>query len=278
MLEFEPARLATRSLGLALDLVIQAAGLFLVFFVLVVLAGAGGSSATAAIILGTIATFLVILGYPAICEAAFRGRTVGKVAAGLRVVTTEGAPIRFRHAAIRSALMLVDFWLTVGAVGAVAMLCTRDSQRLGDLAAGTLVLRERSGAKATSAVTFLPPPGWEPYAASLDAARITEEQYGLVRSFLLRVDELTPEARHALAFRLAQPVATAMHHAPPAGVHPEPFLICAAAAYQRLHAGAEPHWGPDGPRGPYAPRPVAAPPWAGPAAGAAFPAPQATDF
>jgi uncharacterized RDD family membrane protein YckC len=253
LLEFEPARLGTRSLQMAVDLAIQATALIFVVVVLGLVASGVGSASSVAIILTTILSALVIIGYPIACESLLAGRTVGMMATGLRVVTVEGAPIRFRHAAIRGFLMIVDFWILLGGIGATVMLFSRDSQRLGDLAAGTLVLRERTTAKTDSAITFLPPPGWEPYAASLDPGRMTEEQYGLVRSFLLRVQELSPAARHDIAYRLAGPIAVSMNHTPPPSVHPEPYLICVAAAYQRLHAGGNPAWGPEGPMGAYAP-------------------------
>ncbi len=64
---------------------------------------------------------------------------------------------------------------------------------------------------------------------------MTDEQYGLVRGYLLRAAEMTPAARQHLALRLANPLAGVLHHQPPAGVAPESFLHCVAAAYQRLH-------------------------------------------
>lgn len=266
LLEFEPARLGTRSLQMVLDFAIQVAGLLLLLVLLAAVSSGFDSSGALVAILYAVTFFLVIFGYPVLMETLARGRTVGMMATGLRVVTVEGAPIRFRHAAIRGALLLVDFWLTLGGIGAVVMLFNRDSQRLGDLAAGTLVLRERTAAKHDAPITFLPPAGWEPYAASLDPARMDEDQYGLVRGFLLRVHELSPAARAQLAVQLAHPIAVTMHHAPPPGVDPERFLICVAAAYQRLHAGGDPAWGPDGPLGPYAPLRTAGS-WADPGPG-----------
>ena len=112
------------------------------------------------------------------------------------------------------------------------------SQRLGDLVAGTMVLRERSATSAPMAVWFSPPAGLEAYAHNLDVSSVTDDQFAVIRSFLLRVHELTTEARVAMAFRLAAPVADAMHHRPPPGVHPEQFLVAVAAAYQRRHAPA----------------------------------------
>lgn len=289
VLEFEPARLGTRSLQMGLDFLIQMATLFVVVMAVGLALSSFDSLSAAAVIIMTVAAFVVILGYPALMETVAGGRTVGMMAAGLRVVTVEGAPIRFRHAAIRSFLMLIDFWLCTGIIGAITMLCNRNSQRLGDLAAGTFVLRERTSARTDSPVAFLPPAGWEPYAASLDTGRMTEAQYGLVRAFLLRVHDLSPDARTDVAHRLADPLARAMNHTPPPHVSPESFLLCVAAAYQRLHAGGDPAWGPDGPLGPYrAPGMPSGPwdgpgapggaAWAGPPEGAAFPPPEPTSF
>lgn len=234
-LEFEPAGVGSRLLAFALDLLIQLAALI----VLGIVAGLGATNGlpdSVAIVLTVVAVFLILLGYPIISETLWNGRTVGKAAVGLRVRTKEGAPIRFRHAAIRGALGLVDFYVTSGVGATLSVLLTRDSQRLGDLAAGTLVLRERTATSLTSApASFVPPPGWEPYAASLDVAAMTPEQYGIVRGFLLRAHTLGPAARSHLAVRLASPLSGVLKHEPPAGVHPESFLLCAAAAYQRRY-------------------------------------------
>lgn len=233
-LEFEPAGVATRMLALLIDLLLQIVALV----ALGIGVGAVGADETVGVIIVVTGIFLILLGYPVLCETLANGRTVGKAALGLRVRTREGAPVRFRHAAIRGALGLVDFYLTSGVAATLSVLLTRDSQRLGDLAAGTLVLRERAPRSlVVSARTFLPPPGWEPYAASLDVAAMTAEQYGLVRGYLLRADGLTYAARTHLAGRLAEPLAVVLSHAPPTGVTHEAFLRCAAAAYQRRHGG-----------------------------------------
>ena len=248
-LEFAPAGVATRMLALFIDLLLQAAALIALGLV-VGLGDSGGLGETPALIIALVGLFLIVFGYPVLSETLWSGRTVGKAALGLRVRTREGAPIRFRHAAIRGALGLVDFYATSGLAATLSVLLTRDSQRLGDLAAGTLVLRERTPSSATSSsYAFYPPPGWEAYAASLDVAAMTPEQYGLVRGYLVRASTMTSAGRNHLALRLANPLSDVLRHQPPAGVHPDAFLHCAAAAYQRLHrtdpggAGADPGWG-----------------------------------
>jgi uncharacterized RDD family membrane protein YckC len=219
-------------------------GLVQLLLLLVVLLAAFGL-AEVGLELGGLATgalyvlvFLLLFGYPAAFETLWRGRTLGKAALGLRVVTVEGGPIRFRHAAIRAILGIVDKYLFSGMVGVVAVLVTRRNQRVGDLVAGTIVLRERSGAVAPSAVRFSPPRGAEAYTASLDVSRLEHEDYGTVRSFLLRAHSLAPAARSPLAASIASSVVARLRATPPAGMPPEVFLACVAAAHQARHAPA----------------------------------------
>jgi uncharacterized RDD family membrane protein YckC len=238
VLEFETAGMGSRLLAAFVDSVIQ-----LVLLVAVLVAAAGLNSV--GIGLGGAATgmlyfllFLLVFGYPAGFETLWRGRTPGKAALGLRVVTVEGGPIRFRHAAIRAILGLVDKYLLSATVGVLALLLTRRNQRLGDLAAGSLVLRERVGTRAPRAVAFAPPRGLEGYTASLDVAALGEEDYVTVRSFLLRAADLAPAVREAIAGQLARPIAERLRATPPAGVPAEVFLACVAAAHQRRNAPA----------------------------------------
>lgn len=250
LLEFQTASVPTRVLQFSLDFLVQLAALTAVLLVLAA-AGAAGLSIpdSVAIIFATVMVFLIFLGYPIIMETLWNGRTLGMAAAGLRTVTKEGAPIRFRHALIRGALGIIDFWLIpVGVIATVVILLTRDNQRLGDLAAGTLVLRERSPVDRTAqAMAFYPPYGLEAYAAGLDVTTVTPEQYEVLRAYLLRVASFTPEARWSLGARLANPVATEMGHTPPANLAPESFLVCVAAAYQLRHGGPPGGWPSQGP-------------------------------
>ena len=82
-----------------------------------------------------------------------------------------------------------------------------------------------------------PPYGYEGYVASLDVSALTATQYGLIRSFLLRVMELTWPARSTLAANLGNQTAAQVRHTPPVGINPEVFLVCVASAYQRRHGG-----------------------------------------
>jgi uncharacterized RDD family membrane protein YckC len=238
VLEFETASIGSRALAQLVDLGIRI-GLFYGLAIFASLVGLSGGT-TAVVVIMIVGTFLLVFGYPAVLEARWQGRTVGKRAVGLRVVTVEGAPVAFRHAAIRSMVAVVDFFIPpIAVVATCSVLLTPRSQRLGDLFAGTIVLREKTGAAFPVPVSFPPLPGYEGYARSLDVGGVTPEQYGVIRSFLLRVSQLAPEARAHIGTRLANEVAASMHHAPPPGVTPEAFLVSVAAAYQ-LRLGGPP--------------------------------------
>ena len=183
---------------------------------------------------------------------------------GLRVVTTEGGPVRFRHAAIRAALGMVDFFITSGAAAVISVLATRNNQRLGDLVAGTVVLRERTGLPPPQAAEFSVPPGLESYAASLDVSGMTADDYRAVRAFLLRAPGLDYKVRYQLAIGLADPLSDRVRPMPPAGVHPAWYLICVAAVYQHRTAPR--------PATPWSPSAAAPPPPVAPAGARSAPA------
>lgn len=235
LLRFDTAGIPSRALAKALDALIAGAAV-LALFVLVALSGAG-LDATGATVLGLIGSLVVVFAYPAFAEARF-GRTAGKAAFGLRVVTVEGGPVRARHTTIRSALQVVDLLVPpIGVVGVFSALASPLDQRLGDRVAGTMVLRSASATADARAVAFPPLPGFESYVASLDVTAVTAEQYEVLRSFLTRVTTLTTPARAHLAGLLAAPLAREMGHTLPAGLHPELFCACVAAAYQQRHGG-----------------------------------------
>jgi uncharacterized RDD family membrane protein YckC len=267
-LEFQTANVGSRILAYVIDMAIVTAGILAGVFAVALL-----GQATDVVVPDWVAVAVVLvllpawwLGYFIAFETLWRGRTPGKAALGLRVVTTEGAPVRFRHAAIRALLGLVDIALASGFFAVIFILLTRDNQRLGDLVAGTLVLRERSGLAAPAPVSFAPPPGLEAYTTTLDTSRLTIEEYQAVRTFLLRAASLPPGPRAALALQLANPLAARLRPPPPAGISPEQFLACVGAAHQQRQRRAT--WGPMVPR-PALAATAAAPPagWPGPPPG-----------
>ena len=239
LLRFDTAGVPSRAIAKALDVLLSGAAAF-ALLLLAATISRGNLSTTAVSVIVLVGTTLTFFVYPAVAETRY-GTTIGKSACGLRVVTVEGAPIRARHATIRSALQLVDLALVpIGVIAVFSALASPLDQRLGDRVAGTLVLRARSGADDALALAFPPLPGYEGYVASLDVSAVTSQQYEVLRSFLTRVGELQPDARFHLAELLRQPLAAAMSHALPPGMHPEIFCACVAAAYQQRHGG--PQW------------------------------------
>ncbi len=239
LLEFDTAGVGSRSAAEVIDLLVLVAILTAVGTA--VGAAAQFSGGTIAVIIGIVMELVVLVGYPVAMEALWNGRTLGKAAFGLRVVTVEGGPIRFRHAMIRGVLGLIEIYATLGTLAVLSIILSKRDQRLGDLTAGTLVLRERTASGHLAvAVTFPPPYGLEGYVATLDVSTLSGEQYGLVRSFLMRVVDLSYDARNSLAVKLANAVAFELRLTPPANLAPEPFLACVAAAYQRRYGGPPP--------------------------------------
>jgi uncharacterized RDD family membrane protein YckC len=230
-LDVRTANVASRLLAYLLDLLVVVA----VLLAVLLMAAFSGTTLPRSLAVATAAIVIPAwyFGYFMAFETLWRGRTPGKAALGLRVVASEGGPVRFRHAAVRALLGLVDFVLSGGFLAVACILLTRDNQRLGDLAAGTLVLRERSALRAPAAASFAPPPGLEPYTATLDVSGLGNAEYQAVRSFLLRAGELRPEPRAALARQLAEALVARLRPPPPAGVSPDAYLACVAAAVQR---------------------------------------------
>jgi uncharacterized RDD family membrane protein YckC len=253
LLDFEVAGLASRLCSRVID------GFVLLGCFWALGAGANilvptvGATATAVVLLvGAIGLFFA---YPVVTEARWQGRTVGRRVLGLRAVTNEGGPVRARHAVVRSLFQLVDIPL---GLGVLAGLLSAKTQRLGDLAAGTFVVREPKSGQVAGAVVFPTPMGFEWLVASLDVGGLGPRDYELVRSYLLRTQELTPAARAHLSDRLVDELSPLLRRRPPAMISPELFLACVAAAWQRRHGAPfvpagwapPPGWTPPAPSGP----------------------------
>jgi uncharacterized RDD family membrane protein YckC len=146
--------------------------------------------------------FLVFAAYDVLFEVFAGGRTPGKRLNGLRVVRVDGSPVTFFTSAVRNVLRLIDILPAMYLVGIVTILVTRQNQRLGDVAAGTLVVRERTEQPSLRELRMPQP---QPVSAgnSWDVTAVTADELTAVRSFLARRDELTYQARYRLAADLA---------------------------------------------------------------------------
>ncbi|MEU2079891.1 RDD family protein [Streptomyces sp. NPDC013489] len=233
VLGLQPARLPSRALAVLIDLVVVWAVYLLVTLGLAVATASLDEAAVTAV---SIASFLLILvGAPIAVETLSHGRSLGKLACGLRVVRDDGGPIRFRHALVRGAMGVVEILMTFGVVACVASLVSERGRRLGDVFAGTLVVRERIPAARALAVP--PPPPWlVGRFAGLDLSAVPEPLWLEIRQYLTRVRELDPAVGRRLAERLADELVARTGTPPPPGVPADAYLAGVVAERQTREA------------------------------------------
>ncbi|WP_328771140.1 RDD family protein [Streptomyces sp. NBC_00286] len=241
-LELRPAKLPSRALAVLIDLVAAMAAYIAVTVALVVSTTGLDEAAQTAV---SIAAFLLVLvGGPIAVETLSRGRSLGKLACGLRVVRDDGGPIRFRHALVRGAVGVVEILMTLGIVACIASLVSARGRRLGDVFAGTLVVRERIPAGRTPFVP--PPPPWLAGRFSgLDLSAVPDGLWLAVRQYLTRMQQLDPQVGWAMAERLAADVAERTGAPAPQGVPPAAYLAAVmqerqAREARRAFGGSEP--------------------------------------
>lgn len=230
-LSLEPAGLGSRLIAALIDTAIQFAILIAASIIIagVAAAGVGGD----ALLVGSVLlVFFVLFGYFPLFEGLWDGRTPGKRAQRLRVIQKSGQPARLAHVLVRNLVRLIDFLPVWYSIGAITMIVTKN-QRLGDLAAGTIVVKEVPAPVPTAVQTR-----WGTESTSgggLDISGVTDAEYGLVRSFLTRRNELEGAARSQLAHQLA----TALHSKVPGGaaLSDEDFLAAVADAFRALTLG-----------------------------------------
>ena len=177
----------------------------------------------------------VAFGYFAVFEGLWDGQTPGKRVQRLRVVTVDGQPVTFSNALLRNIVRIVDFLPGGYAIGVITMLVSPKEQRLGDLAAGTLVVRTGRAAPPMP-LEFDASPAALAAAPRLDVTRLRPEHEQLARAFLQRRDPLDPAARAALAAEVATALRTAV--AGGDGVAPEVLIEAVALASRRRAARA----------------------------------------
>jgi uncharacterized RDD family membrane protein YckC len=258
VLQVRIARMPTRALACAIDFTLQVIALIILFLALFgFLLERAGDALAAAIVF--VVLLLVLVGYRVVMETLTRGKTIGKMLLGLRVVRDDGSSIRFRHALVRSLLWIfVDFapWFAASP-GIVASLMNKQGKRIGDMVAGTVVIRERHQPMAS-------PPLFVPghlvqWAQSLELSRLSDDLANTSREYLARYKELEPAAQVALGDALAFKVGGVTAPAPPVPISSPAFLSAVLAERRRreldrLGAYRAPT-GPFSPPNPYAQQP-----------------------
>jgi uncharacterized RDD family membrane protein YckC len=231
-LQADIAGAGSRSIAWLVDTVIQLVVLLPVAFVLLSDGLAGTPEAVAISLLAFIVLWLY---YPAF-ELLRRGQTPGKRVQGIRVVRTNGQPAGLAPIAVRNLVRIIEVIL-LPFVALIACVVTARSQRLGDLAAGTMVIRERK--LPAPHVLTLRVPG-EPQGATLDTSRMSAHDYTLLRTFISRRSSLDPKARQQLAARLAARVREQLGERPGDATLADEQLIEAVAHSYRARFATDP--------------------------------------
>jgi uncharacterized RDD family membrane protein YckC len=208
---FELAGIGSRFLAVTIDFIIQAlAAIGVVLLVSWATPGIHGlgsilhldAEATGALVAAIviIALFLVFVGYFIAFETVWNGQTPGKRAIGIRVVRDGGYPIRFMDAAIRNLIRTIEAALAY-VPSVISALISQQNKRLGDLAAGTIVVRDRRFDVADAAAWGRAAQG--PALAFPGIERMTDEEVALAQRYVVRSHLLDRESARATAARIA---------------------------------------------------------------------------
>ncbi|MFC6011688.1 RDD family protein [Nocardia lasii] len=240
-LELPLARIPSRAGAFLLDLVMQFTLAATMLYILIIAMFAADADSAWLSVIVTVTVVTVLIGYPVTCETLSRGRSLGKLAFGLRVVRADAGPIDFRHALTRGLSgAIVDFWLLggFGAVAVVTSLCSRDGRRVGDVLAGTVVIHTRQAMPSPSLAVA--PPWLLGWSAQLDPSGISDELAGAARRYLTRLPTLTAATQHYLGVRLVEAMCAELRCKAPTGYPPYHILGAILARRQQgsLAAGA----------------------------------------
>lgn len=247
-IRFPIAGIGSRFLALLADSFLQGIAYVILFFVVfLVLSAAPEAFGSAArsdekwfIAVVILISFLLFWGYFTLFEAFWNGQTPGKKLLKLRVIRDSGRQITFFESLTRNLIRVIDAIPSFYAVGIIIMLCNRRNKRLGDFAAGTLVVHERApepalwGGSASRTITAgaftpvaAPAPVIDPNAVDLPAdavARLTPDDLNVIDHFFSRAIDIDIARRHALAERLARQMTAKMGIPMPENVTPERVL------------------------------------------------------
>ena len=219
-LHFALASIGNRFIACAIDHTIQIVTLIVVgmFFMIIADASSMGSRLMSApkwvIAILVVVQAIIFDGYFAVFEWIWRGQTPGKRWLKLRVIREDGRPISFFEAMVRNLLRVVDFLIPpFYSIGLISVFATTRDQRVGDLVAGTVVVREREAEAPAFAEVFASPVSDAalrrsaapvPFTADID--KLTEQEITVVENFLRRRYDLKEYPRQWMAWRVSMPI------------------------------------------------------------------------
>ena len=200
--DFELAGVASRAVAWTIDVLVMAG---LLTFVLLVASVLGLVLGGVAVAMYFVVAFLIQWGYGALCEWRWAGQTVGKRVVGIRVLQLSGTRITLLQAVIRNLVRIADILPGLYLTGGSSALLDRHGRRLGDLAAGTLVVRQRRTPRPSAVVapverynSFIHDP-----AVIHASTRITAPEREAMVGLALRRDNLPLAVRYALFAKLS---------------------------------------------------------------------------
>src|ERR1700722_20215908 len=220
-----------------IDIAIQLVLLFGLGGVALAAGAGGGLDAAAVAAISLTVSVLIIVGYPTLFEAL-----------GLRVVSDDGGPERFRQALMRALAAVLEIWLTLGFLALVTSLLSPGGKRLGDIFAGTFVITERlPGQRGTTAPMSALPPALAAWAATAELSGLTDATAETARQYLSRYYDFTPATRDEFGQRI--PGARGGGGAPPPPPpRPPPPRLPVRGARRAPAARPRPDAPPGGPR------------------------------
>jgi len=236
-LVFELAGIGSRFLAIVIDSALQVLIYGILIMVNLAVSGPQPGTPWYLQVHGALLTALLIslvsavfLGYYILFETFWDGQTPGKRVVGLKVIKDDGTPVRGLDLWVRNLLRLVDFLPVFYGVGIISIFLSAQNKRLGDHVAGTLVIKTRK-----TPLRRAPRPGPAPETRTALTIRLSEDEYTLIRSFLMRRSELALEQRLHLAHRIAEPLQGRMPELAARHYYDEEFLETVVTAYQEQH-------------------------------------------
>ncbi|MCL2423158.1 MAG: RDD family protein [Micrococcales bacterium] len=236
LLESEAASVFNRMLSGVIDYTLYAIGLFIASWAMGALYTTDiDFQMSAAISLAVFVTMLVIV--PIAVETLTRGRSLGRLAAGLRIVRDDGGVVSLRQAMIRSLVAVLEIWMLFTVPALLASLLSPKGKRLGDMVAGTYCARIRGGPRDWLVIVM--PPHLAHWAARADVARLPDPLAVSLRQFLGRASKMHMHSRTRLGTELTEQVQRYVRPLPPAGTHPEDFLTAVLAERREREGRSE---------------------------------------
>ena len=228
VLDVQIAQLPVRALSAMIDIIV----VFIAYLIGVLLWASTLSQFDDALSAAVLIIFTVVslVGYPIAFETATRGRSLGKMALGLRVVSEDGGPERFRQALFRALAGVIEIWIFAGGPAVICSVLSPKGKRIGDIFAGTVVISER--APRLSAPPPMPPQlAW--WASSLQLSGLGPGQAELARQFLSRASQLDASIREQMGYRITNEVVAQISPPPPPGAAPQMVLAAVLAERHR---------------------------------------------